>query len=119
MARGHWRTESCLIRADMRVQHEEAVTSALALRCTTFTVHGDVLLERVEVLKYLGRLFAQDDDDVQAVRQQIRKARGTWAHVGQVLRGENTEPHVAAKFYKPVVQSVLLYGSETWNLTVS
>jgi hypothetical protein len=69
------------------------------------------------VFQYLGRLLAQDDGDVQAVRQQIRKARGTWARVGQVLRGENAAPRVAAKFYKAVVQSVLLYGSETWNLT--
>jgi len=75
MARGHWRTESCSIGADKRVQREAAVTSALALRCT-FTIHWDVL-ERVEVFKYLGRLLAQDDNDVQAVRQQIRKARGT------------------------------------------
>ena len=29
----------------------------------------------------------------------------------------NTTPRVAAKFYKAVVQSVLLYGSETWNLS--
>jgi hypothetical protein len=26
-------------------------------------------------------------------------------------------PQIAAKFYKAVVQAVLLYGSETWNLT--
>jgi hypothetical protein len=51
------------------------------------------------VFKYLGRLLAQDDDDIQAVRQQIRKAWGIWARVGQVLRGENTTPCVAAKFY--------------------
>ena len=113
--RGHWRTESCSIGSDRRVQHEVAVTSALALRCT-FTVHGDVL-ERVEVFKYLGRLLTQDDNDIQALRQQIRKARGIWAHVSQVLRGENATPHIAAKFYTAVVQSVLLYGSETWNLT--
>jgi len=69
------------------------------------------------VFKYLGRPLAQDDDDVQAVRQQIRKAWGTWARVGQVLRGENAEPRVADKFYKAVVQSVLLYRSKTWNLT--
>jgi len=81
--RGHWRTESCSIGADRRVQREAAVTSALALR-RTLTVHEDVL-ERVEVFKYLGRLLAQDDDDVQAVRQQVRKAWGTWARVGQVL----------------------------------
>ena len=37
--------------------------------------------------------------------------------MGQVLQADNTLPKVSAKFYKAVVQSVLLYGSETWNLT--
>jgi hypothetical protein len=36
-----------------------------------------------------------------------------------VLRGENVMPWVAATFYKAVVQAILLYGSETWNLTAS
>lgn len=40
-----------------------------------------------------------------------------WARVGQVLRGKAMAPCVAALFYKLVVQAVLLYGSETWNLT--
>ncbi len=40
-----------------------------------------------------------------------------WARVGQVLYVENATPQVTAKFYKAVVQSVLLYGSETWNIT--
>ena len=48
---------------------------------------------------------------------QIKKAREIWAWVGQVLQAENTPPKVSAKFYKAVVQSILLYGSETWNLT--
>jgi len=51
------------------------------------------------VFKYLGHLLTQDDDDIQAVRQQIRKARGIWARGSQVLRGENTTPCVTAKFY--------------------
>ncbi len=33
------------------------------------------------------------------------------------LHGENTKPRVAAKFYKAVVQAILLYGSETWNIS--
>jgi hypothetical protein len=33
-----------------------------------------------------------------------------------VLTVENTPPKVSAKFYKAIVQSVLLYGRETWNL---
>jgi hypothetical protein len=91
------------------------VASALALLCQ-FTVHGDAL-EKVKVFKYLGRMMAQDDNNVQAVQYQLRKARGTWARIGQVLRSENATPGVAAKFYKTVVQAVLLYGSKTWNLT--
>jgi hypothetical protein len=111
----HARTKECQVGTNRRLQRELAIASALALR-RKFTVRGDVL-ERVEVFKYLGRLLAQDDDNVQAIRQQLRKARGVWARVGQVLRGENTTPRVAAKFYRAVVQAILLYGSETWNIS--
>jgi hypothetical protein len=48
---------------------------------------------------------------------QLCKARGTWAHVKQVLKSENVTPRVVAKFYKAVVQAALLYGSKMWNLT--
>jgi hypothetical protein len=61
--------------------------------------------------------MAQDDDDAQAICAQLRKARATWARVGKVLRGENASPTVAAKFYLPVVQAVLLYGSKTWVIS--
>jgi hypothetical protein len=73
----------------------------------------------VEVFKYLGHLLAQDSNDPQAIRQQMQKARGVWAQVGQVLHRENVMPQVAAKFYKMVVLAILLYGSETWNLSAS
>ncbi len=96
---------------EWRQQRDAAVMSALAL-WQQFSVHGEAL-ERVEVFKYLGHLLAQDDDNIQAIRAQLRKARATWARVGQVLRVENVPPRVAAKFYKAVVQNVLLFGSET------
>jgi hypothetical protein len=59
---GHWKTESCLIGMDRRVQQNLVVTSALAF-CCTFMVHG-VVLERVKVFRYLGRLLSQEDDNV-------------------------------------------------------
>jgi hypothetical protein len=113
----HINTKKCRIGMARRHQRDMAVRSALALR-QQFTVHGDVL-ERVEVFRYLSRLLSQDDDDIQAVRSQLCKARGTWAWVGQVLRKENAPPRVSAKFYKAIVQSVLLYGSETWVLSMA
>jgi hypothetical protein len=33
-----------------------------------------------------------------------------------VLTAENMPPKVSAKFYKAVMQSVILYDSKTWNL---
>jgi hypothetical protein len=86
----HTCTKECAMGTARQQQQESAVASALALHCQ-FTVHGDAL-EKVEVFKYLGRMMAQDN-----------KARGTWAHVGQVLRSENVTPRVAANFYKAVV----------------
>ncbi len=62
-------------------------------------------------------MLSQDNNDIQAVRSQLCKARGTWARVGQVLQRENAPPRVSTKFYKAIVQSVLLYGSETWVLS--
>ena len=115
----HEFSDACNLGAMKNTQREAAITSALALR-REFTVgEGEDIqvLEKVEVFKYLGRLLAQDDDDVQAIRNQIRRARGTWARLGQVLKGENTSPRVSASFYKAIIQSVLLYGSETWNVT--
>jgi len=105
------------VGVERRQQREAAITLALALR-QQFSVNGEAL-ERVEVFKYLERLLAQDDDNIQAIRTQLRKARGTWAHVGQVLRAENVPPRVAAKFYKAVVQVVLLYDSKTWVLSTA
>ena len=55
------------------------------------------------MFKYLERLLSQDYNDIQAVRQQIRKASGIWVRVCQLLRGENATPRVAAKFYKGAV----------------
>jgi hypothetical protein len=40
-----------------------------------------------------------------------------WARIGQVLRRENAPPRASAKFYKTIVQSILLYGSKTWVLS--
>ncbi len=113
----HYATRECQVGVERKQQRKAAVQLALAL-WEQFSIHGDVL-ERVEVFKYLGRLLAQDDNDIQAVCAQIRKAGATWSRVGQVLWSEHAPPQVTAKFYTAVVQAVLLYGSETWVLSLT
>ncbi len=73
----------------------------------------------MEVFRYLGRLISYDDADTQAMRSNLRKARGCWARVSRVLQVENATPKTCGMFYTATVQAVLLYGSETWSLSPS
>jgi hypothetical protein len=111
----HWYSKECQVGVEHHKQRVTAVSSALALR-QQLAVCGNVL-KRVEVYKYLGRLMAQDNNDIQAIWAQIQKARATWARVGQILQNKNASPFVAARFYQAIVQAILLYSSETWVIS--
>ncbi len=111
----HIKTNECQVGMERQHQEDMAVRSALALR-QQFMVNGEVL-EKVKVLWYLSCFLLQDDNDIQTMQSQLHKAHRTLAQVGQVLQKENMPPRVSAKFYKAIVQSVLLYDSETWVLS--
>ena len=115
--RGHQLLEQCRGLYEMRLQHEAAARSQDALQ-QGFSCGGDEL-EKVEVFKYLGRMLAYDNNDTQAMRANLKKARKCWARISRVLRTENATPRVCGVFYKATVMAVLLFGSETWNLAPS
>jgi hypothetical protein len=85
----HQLSKECQVGVERWQQREAAVTAALTL-CQQFMIHGNVL-ERVEVYKYLGQMMAQDDNDTQAVRAQLRKARATWLGLERSF-GAKTRP---------------------------
>ena len=111
----HALTETCKVGMERQKQRNSAIDTALALWQLFYI--GDDVLEKVATFRYLGRILLQDNDDIQVVRNQIKKARSIWARVSQILQAENTPPKICAMFYMAVVQSVLLYGSEFWNLS--
>ena len=79
-----------------------------AYRCSTlslnekFTVYGQEL-ERVELLKYLGRILMCDDNDIQDVRSNLNKACTFWRQISNVLRSKNMSPKVCGMFYKATI----------------
>ncbi len=73
----------------------------------------------MEVFKYLGRLLAYDNNNARAVRGNLKKARAIWLRLSRMIRAENASPHAWGIFYKATMQSILLFGSETWNLSPS
>ena len=70
---------------------------------------GSEKFEGVDSFKYLGRIMHWSDNDWPA-----QKLRQVWGRLWNLLRWEGADPFVLAKFYRAVVQAVLLLGADTW-----
>ena len=71
LAIGHLQIKICQEGFEYRVQHQAAVDTIRTLE-QKFTAYGDEL-KRLEVFTYLGSLLAYDDNDVHAVRVNLKK----------------------------------------------
>jgi len=81
-----------------------------------FTING-VEIEQVSEFKCLGRYIQEADNDIVAVWANIQKARKRWGQFSRILTREGANIKHMKTFYITIVQSVLLYGSESWTLT--
>ena len=78
---------------------------------------GDLEIEIVRLFQYLGRIICDDDSDDVAAYTQLKKARACWGRLGAILRSDGASPTTMGKFWKTILQAVLLYGSETWVIS--
>ena len=99
-----------------RLRKNESLHEQINSQSTEFSIHGTPI-EIVDRFKYLGRVLANNDDDLPAVRANIAKARARWARVSHVLARTAADPKTMGRFYETMVQAVLLYGSETWVIS--
>ena len=76
-----------------------------------------VPLSQVTSFKYLGQFIAAEDDDWPEVMRNFWCARQKWMRLTRMLIREGADSRTLVQIYLAVVQSVLLYGSETWVLT--
>jgi hypothetical protein len=114
-ADSHPTSECCQLGADRKRKRAQDIANFQATN-TSFSVNNSEL-EAVDSFQYLGRPIVADSSDWLAVNYNLKKARGRWAQVSRVLTKQQISPRTAGFFYKAVVQSVLLYGSETWSLS--
>jgi Reverse transcriptase (RNA-dependent DNA polymerase) len=74
-----------------------------------------VTIERVDSFRYLGRILTATGDDSLTLQYNLNKARHTWRRISPILRREGADKSTSGNFYKAIIQSVLLYGSESWH----
>jgi len=111
----HQRTKICIAGAARYAKRQHEVLQQTA-RHVRFIVDGNEL-ESVHSFRYLGRMLCDDDNDWLAVSTNLKKARARWQMISRILSSEGANTRVMGLFYKAIVQSVLLFGSETWVLT--
>ena len=113
----HQQSADCKRWSKVRKDRETAVVNKKTVAETVFTVQG-VSIKNVSEFKYLGRVVNKNDDDWPAVNRNLQKARVAWGRLCRILPKEGANPKAMASIYKAVVQAVLLFGSETWVLTL-
>jgi uncharacterized C2H2 Zn-finger protein len=105
----------CLQGAGKKMKRDLDEKRALA-KGVRFHVQGQEV-EDVADFKYLGRWLSEDDSDIKAIRANIKKAQGKWSRLSRLLVREGANIRMMARFYLTIIQSVLLYGAETWAIT--
>ena len=68
----------------------------------------------VTSFKYLGRVLLVVGDDWLTVVQNIVKAQTVWWRISKILSREGARPRVSGFFFKAVIQSVLLFDTDSW-----
>lgn len=113
MSQQHQNSEDCK-KFTMRMTKRRQEIMQQAAGNVEFYINGQAV-KKVSKFKYLGRIITNDDNDLPAVDYNLCKARATWGRIGKIIkRKTNSNPKVLAIFYKVIIQSILLYGSESW-----
>ena len=117
MTRGHRSSVLCRMLQRQREQARR-LRECTEAQNIEFTALGSAL-GKVHEFRYLGRILTERDSDWPALRRNLSRARQRWGRISRLLAREGATPKVSGNFYKAIVQSVLLYGSETWVWTDS
>ena len=85
---------------------------------TQFVLSSGDVLECVDKFCYLGDMIGKGGGVVEAVRNRVRCAWSKFRELYPILAVRGVPLRVKGKIYRACVQSVLMYGSETWALRV-
>ena len=78
-----------------------------------FQAYGRCLVAMSE-FNYLGQVLTALDEEWEEVVENLRNVRKQWESMLRIIGREGADPRTPEKFYKAVVQTTLLLGSESW-----
>jgi hypothetical protein len=109
----HYNTQRCQAGTNRAQRRQQQVENEVG-EDNIIYIRG-VAVERVDSFRYLGRILTATGDDSLTLQYNLNKARRTWRRISPILRREGADKTTSGNFYKAIIQSVLLYGCETWH----
>ncbi|KAJ4452170.1 hypothetical protein ANN_03688 [Periplaneta americana] len=79
---------------------------------------GDLSFEEVEKFKYLGATVTNINDTREEIKRRINMRNACYYSVEKLLSSSLLSKNLKVRIYKTVILPVLLYGCETWTLTL-
>ena len=81
-------------------------------------INNHYTMEQVKEFRYLGRVELKNDNDDKDIIQNLQKTKSTWGVLHRLLRKESKRNiKVIVGIYQCIIQTRLLYGSETWVIS--
>ncbi|KAJ4444228.1 hypothetical protein ANN_06019 [Periplaneta americana] len=79
---------------------------------------GDLSFEEVEKFKYLGATVTNINDTREEIKRRINMGNACYYSVEKLLSSSLLSKSLKVRIYKTVILPVVLYGCETWTLTL-
>ena len=74
--------------------------------------------ERVEELKYLGTTLTNQNSIAEEIKSTLRSGNACYHSVQNLLSSRLLSKNLKIKIYRTIILLVVLYGCETWSLTL-
>ena len=74
--------------------------------------------ERVEEFKYLGTTLAKQNSIAEEIKSRLKSGNACYHSVQNLLSSRLLSKSLKIKIYRTIILPVVLYGCETWSLTL-
>ncbi|KAJ4444537.1 hypothetical protein ANN_06332 [Periplaneta americana] len=79
---------------------------------------GDLNFEEVEKFKYLGATVTNINDTREEIKRRLNMGNACYYSVEKLLSSSLLSKNLKVRIYKTVILPVVVYGCETWTLTL-